>query len=174
MTYNTDLFKLLFESRADSVNSADILKNLIDNNKLKAIKPIIEKIKISSFSLYNNLTLDDNTVCIEYQSNNTIILDSKYYNKDNIYGKNAKFMIKDEFYSYDSIISIFSYKSDDDSNYNDYYRAVLNSDSAFKIKSVYFSSDFDNSNIEIIRRIISNNNIKLYKMNSEKDSFFEI
>ena len=67
---------------------------------------------------------------------------------------------------------MFAYKSYD-SNYDDYYRAVLNDDSVFKIKSIYFSNDFDDSNIEIIRRIINNDDIKLYKMNKEKDSYYE-
>ena len=124
--------------------------------------------------MYNNSILDNNTLCIEYQSSsdNTVVLDSKYYNKDSIYGKNAKFLIKDETGTYDSIVSMFAYKSYD-SNYDDYYRAVLNDDSVFKIKSIYFSNDFDNSNIEIIRRIINNDDIKLYKMNKEKDSYYE-
>ena len=82
MTYDTNSLKLIFESKIESNNLYDMLTNLMEHNKLKSIKTIIDKIKISSFSLYNNSILDNNTLCIEYQSSsdNTVVLDSKYYN----------------------------------------------------------------------------------------------
>ena len=45
------------------------------------------------------------------------------------------------------------------------YRAILNNNN-IKIKSIYFPKNFDDSNIEIIRRIINDESIKLCKENN--------
>ncbi|MDO7019935.1 hypothetical protein Q5M86_04005, partial [Brachyspira innocens] len=152
MEYNTDLLKLLFENRAEYKNAYEALENILDDNKLKAIKPSIEKIKLYSFekSIDN---LNSKTICIEYEAEDAVIIDNIH--DDKVYGKNAKFITKDDDIKYESLLYIFA------SEENNILKAILLKSPS--IKAIYFSNDFDDEDIEIIKRIINNDNIKLYK-----------
>ncbi|WP_039954079.1 hypothetical protein [Brachyspira hampsonii] len=115
-------------------------------------------INLSSFSSSIN-NLENNIICLEYETQDSIIIKTKNRNEEeNIYGKTAKFITKEDNIHYDTLLSIFSYNSE---NKSDDYRVIFNN---IKIKNIYFPKNFDDSNIEIIRRIINDESIKLCKL----------
>ena len=167
INYNTDTLKLLLDKKIETENIFNILESTIDSGKFTAIKPVIENfnkkmnIDFSSFSSSIKNLDDDNIICIEYEASDSIIIKTKNYNEEEkIYGKTAKFITKEDNIHYDTLLSIFSYNSED---YD--YRAILNNNN-IKIKIIYFPKNFDDSNIEIIRRIINDESIKLCKENN--------
>ena len=159
--YTTDSLKILLYKKAEITNAYKLLENTIESSKLKAVKPVIEKIKAASFNNYIN-NLNNSNMCIEYEAENAVLMNALYYNKDSVYGKIAKFISKEDNINYETLLSMFAYKSE----YNDYDSiAIINNDAEdIKIKSIYFSNEFDDSDIEIIRRIINDDNIKLFKL----------
>ncbi len=163
VNYSTDLLKLLLDRKTQSDNILD------DSFKLKAVKPIINKMNIS-FTLFssslNDLidNLDNGSICIEYEiASPYIIIKNKslYGDGESIYGKRAKFLTEEDKINYEPLLSIFGCNSA--SHRNDF---ISISNNNIKIKSIYFPKTFDDSNIEIIKKIIDDKNIKLCRLDN--------
>ena len=92
-----------------------------------------------------------------------IIKNSDNNNKD-IYGKRAKFI--KEYMEYNSLISMFS---DNIESKNGDYNLLFYKDSLYnflelKVKAIYLPSNFDESDIKLIKLILEGKDIKLYKI----------
>ena len=165
--YDTNTLKTIFENRIQFEDINTILKDNFTENHLRALKPILEKTDIISF--YKNIDDINNwntdTVCVEYElldSNICIINDN---NNIDVYGKKAKFLSSNEDIEYGNLLSIFYKDRDKIISYK--------KELQLKVKAVYLSYSFDDSDINLMKCILKNENIKLYKMNND-NSYNEI
>ena len=165
--YDTNTLKTIFENKIQFCDSNNILKDNFTENHLRALKPILERTNIISFykSIDDIHNWNSDDICVEYE-----LLDSNIciaHKNDNIdvYGKKAKFLSSNENIEYGNLLSIF---------YKDRDKIVsYKKELELKVKAVYLSYSFDDSDINLMKCILKNENIKLYKMNND-NSYNEI
>lgn len=175
---------MILENKINFKNCKEFLKNKLNEKQLKAIEPIINKLKIFSFysnnsNINNIFSHNENknndktkTICIEYYlpnlNNNSIaIIENSDNINEDIYGKQAKFIKKD--IEYNSLLSMFSCNIESKNGNYDllFYKNDFDNLDNFlklKVKAIYLPSNFDESDIKLIKCILENNDIKLYKI----------
>ncbi|WP_353955165.1 hypothetical protein [uncultured Brachyspira sp.] len=173
MEYDIETLKLILENKINFKNSKELLKDKLNEKQLKAIEPIINKIKLFSFNskIKNISDYGNNTICIEYyfsKLNSVSIIKNSDNNKE-IYGKQAKFITED--IKYDSLISIFSdNKKAYDFNILFLIKENIEKFGGLKVKAIYLPNNCDEFDIKLIKCILNNDDIKLYKAVKENGS----
>ena len=163
---NIDTLKLILENKVNYVDNS-ILNDAFDNNRIKILEPIFNNINIFSFTSSNNSNnyWKDHNICIEYEiineDNNSTLIKNKINSSNNIYGKKAKFINKNE--ELHSFLDILSYYTKEDE-----YKILIykNSNIELKIKAIYLSNRLDDNEINLIQNLLKNKNINLYKINN--------
>ena len=167
LKYDTNTLKTIFENRIQFCDSNTILKDKFTENHLRALKPILEKTNIISFykSIDDIHNWNSDDICVEYELLDSNICIAYRNDNTNVYGKKAKFLLSNENIEYGNLLSIF---------YKDRDKIVsYKKELQLKVKAVYLSYSFDDSDINLMRCILKNENIKLYKMNND-NSYNEI
>ena len=169
---------MILENKINFNNCKEFLKNKLNEKQIKAIEPIINKLKIFSFYSNNSnidgiLSYNDKNVCIEYffpkLNNNAIaIIENSDNDYKDIYGKRAEFIKEDM--EYNSLLSMFSSSID---NKNGDYNLLFYKDNflELEVKAIYLPNNFDESDIKLIKCILDGKNIKLYKIIKYNDAF---
>lgn len=165
----------------------------LNKRSLKNISKFIKNIKICSLSpTYDNFLMwshysnEHKGICIEYDASNFKKLNS---NIEKLIFKKVGYISKVSFGHYKHIfesrdldltnsrfISLF-YLKHKNWQYENEYRFIADTKEEYiylPIKAIYFGMNASNEDIELIINLVKDDNIKYYKMNSDKNNLFNL